>query len=65
METEFGKSQSHFRIKVEDILLENQIGAGASADVWKATYKENDVAVKKLRFPASGVTGGNNMTKEF
>jgi len=34
--------------------------------VWKATYKENDVAVKKLRFPVdSGGPGSSNMTKEF
>ena len=48
---EFGKSQSHFRVKIDDIRFEKQIGSGASADVWKGTYKENDVAIKKLRFP--------------
>lgn len=30
------------------------IGSGASADVFKATYKENDVAVKKLKFANNG-----------
>ena len=47
---QFAKSSSHFRVNPEDILIEQQIGSGASADVFKATYKENDVAVKKLKF---------------
>ena len=55
---EFQKNQEHFRINVADILFEKQIGAGASAEVYKGTYKEIDVAIKKLRFlsnnPASG-----------
>lgn len=47
-------------------MFEKQIGAGASADVFKATYKENDVAVKKLKFANNGQdTGKNNLTKEF
>ena len=46
--------------------MEKQIGAGASADVFKATYKENDVAVKKLKFTNHGQnTGKTNLTKEF
>ena len=48
---EFKKSSDHFRVRMEDIKFEKQIGSGASADVWKGTYKENDVAIKKLRFP--------------
>ena len=32
--------------------------------MWKGTYKENDVAIKKLRFP-NGQGGSSNMTKEF
>lgn len=34
--------------------------------MFKATYKENDVAVKKLKFANNGQdTGKNNLTKEF
>ena len=58
--------QDFFRININDIKFEKQIGAGASADVFKATYKENDVAVKKLKFANNGQdTGKNNLTKEF
>ena len=63
---EFQKGQDFFRINIADIRIEKQIGAGASADVFKATYKENDVAVKKLKFANNGQdTGKNNLTKEF
>ena len=51
---QFQKNQDYFRINIQDIRFEKQIGAGASADVFKATYKENDVAVKKLKFMNAG-----------
>jgi len=36
-------------LKLTDLKVEKQLGAGASADVFKGTYKEADVAIKKLR----------------
>lgn len=36
-------------LKVEELKIEKQIGAGASAEVYKGIYKETDVAIKKLR----------------
>lgn len=50
MDEEFKKGQDFFRIKIDDLLFEKSIGAGASADVFKGSYKEMDVAIKKLRF---------------
>ena len=47
---QFAKTSDHFRINLADIQFEKQIGSGASADVYKANYKENDVAVKMLKF---------------
>jgi serine/threonine protein kinase len=38
-----------FNINLSDILFDKQIGSGASATVYKGTYKEMDVAIKKLR----------------
>lgn len=49
LEEEFGKGQDFFMIKLSDLKIEKQIGAGASAEVYKGTYKETDVAIKKLR----------------
>jgi hypothetical protein len=50
LDEEFKKGQDFFRIKIDDLLFEKSIGAGASADVFKGSYKEMDVAIKKLRF---------------
>ena len=47
---EIMKNQSNVKIELKDITFEKQIGLGATADVWKGTYRENDVAIKKLRF---------------
>lgn len=49
-------------IKLSDIRIEKQIGAGASAEVYKGTFKETDVAIKKLRLmPGTS----ENTLKEF
>lgn len=59
-------TNDHFRVNYEDIKFEKQIGSGASADVFKATYKQSDVAVKKLKFQNNGNDlGKNNLIKEF
>lgn len=42
--------------------MEKQLGAGASADVFKGTYKEADVAIKKLR---NLMQANENTMKEF
>ena len=49
LEEEFQKGQDFFILKLSDLKIEKQIGAGASAEVYKGTYKEADVAIKKLR----------------
>ena len=49
LESQFGKGFD-FNINIPDLLVEKQIGSGASATVYKGTYKEMDVAIKKLRF---------------
>lgn len=36
-------------LKLSELKIEKQIGAGASAEVYKGTYREADVAIKKLR----------------
>lgn len=46
---QFGKGFD-FNINLSDLLVDKQIGSGASATVYKGTYKEMDVAIKKLRF---------------
>jgi hypothetical protein len=46
---QFGKGFD-FNINLSDLLVDKQIGSGASANVYKGTYKEMDVAIKKLRF---------------
>jgi hypothetical protein len=43
-------SQDHFIMKFSDIRFDKQIGAGAAAEVYKGTYREMDVAIKKMRF---------------
>jgi len=50
-------------LKLKDILFEKSIGSGASAEVFKGTYKDMDVAIKKLRFNATSEK--TNPIKEF
>lgn len=64
MDEEFKKGQDFFRIKIDDLLFEKSIGSGASADVFKGSYKEMDVAIKKLRFEVQQV-GPTSPIKEF
>jgi hypothetical protein len=47
---EFKKGQGFFRINLNELLIEKIVGQGASAEVYKGSYKEMDVAIKKLRF---------------
>lgn len=47
---EFKKGQDFFRINLGDLLFDKVIGSGASAEVYKGSFKEMDVAIKKLRF---------------
>ncbi len=49
-------------LKLSELKIEKQIGAGASAEVYKGTYKEADVAIKKLRINPSST---ENTLKEF
>jgi serine/threonine protein kinase len=41
------------------------IGSGASAEVYKGSYKEMDVAIKKLRFQMNNNSVDNNPVQEF
>ena len=63
---QIAQSSDHLRINASDIVLEKKIGAGTSADVYKATYRENDVAVKKLKFQDTGMNQqSKQLIKEF
>ena len=37
-------------MKIEDLTLLDKVGIGSFGEVWRATYKGLDVAVKKLYF---------------
>jgi serine/threonine protein kinase len=50
-------------LKLTDLKIEQQIGQGASAEVYKGTYKLLDVAIKKLR--VGNITNMDNTLKEF
>ena len=60
---EFKKGSDYYLLKLHDLMFEQQIGTGASAEVYKGTYKEMDVAIKKLRFTAN--SEAPNPIKEF
>lgn len=47
--------EPHYRLKMEDFKIENKIGAGGSAKVYKGTYKEIDVAIKRLEVESISV----------
>lgn len=64
MNEEFSKGLDYFRINLKDLLFEKLIGSGASADVFKGSYREMDVAIKKLRFVVEHV-GPESPIKEF
>lgn len=40
--------EDHYLLNIQDIKVEKQIGSGGSARVYKGTYKEIDVAIKRL-----------------
>jgi serine/threonine protein kinase len=46
---QFGQGYD-FKVNMNELIVGPQIGSGASANVYKGTYKELDVAIKKLRF---------------
>ncbi len=48
---------AHYFLDMKEIHVESQIGAGGSAKVYKGTYKEIDVAIKRLML-------GSNMDME-
>jgi serine/threonine protein kinase len=62
-------SQDHFIMKFTDIKFDKMIGSGAAAEVYKGTYKEMDVAIKKMRFHSEAVLAPgeatSTLTKEF
>ena len=50
LDAELKKNGEIFRINLGELLFEKLIGSGASAEVYQGSYKEMDVAIKKLRF---------------
>ena len=53
-------------LKLTDFKFDKQIGAGASAEVYKGMYKEMDVAIKRLRFPQDTMNQeAATLTREF
>jgi len=41
--------EDHYLLNIKDIIIEKQIGVGGSAWVYKGTYKQIDVAIKRLK----------------
>lgn len=64
MMNEFNRGQEFFILRLQDLMIEKQIGAGASAEVYKGTYKETDVAIKKLRY-SHLESANSSLNKEF
>ena len=71
LKEEINKAQNFYMLKLSDFKFEKIIGSGASAEVYKSSYKEMDVAVKRLRFPTSAASTtessaqASTLTKEF
>ena len=50
-------------MKLSDLKIEKYIGSGVSAEVYKGSYKEIDVAIKKLR--VISLNSDSTFLKEF
>ena len=66
LRAEINRSQNFYMLKLTDFKFDKQIGAGASAEVYKGMYKEMDVAIKRLRFPQDTMNAeAATLTREF